>query len=274
MGNLMPACSVKLNIINRITMKKALIIAFALLLSVITMSQNVQYEDVVYLKNGSVIRGMIVEQIPNKTLKIKTVNRNVFVFEFAEIEKITKEEIPSGGGQVYPPDEDVSQTKYVKENGFESTVDFGLGGLVDWGSPALSLNVIAGYRFLPQLFFGGGTGIEFYDSRSMLPLFANIRTDFIKARVTPFFAVSAGYAFGWVSYDDGSDWGGMFVEPSFGVRFNFSPNFGMNLSTGLKFQRAREEYYYYEPYYPPQLPLDYSYTDTFKLFLFKVGFSF
>lgn len=29
-----------------------------------------QYQDVVYLKNGSVIRGLITEQIPNKSLKI------------------------------------------------------------------------------------------------------------------------------------------------------------------------------------------------------------
>ena len=41
-----------------------------------------------YLKNGSVIRGMIVEQIPNKTIKIKTTDRNIFVFNYDEIEKI------------------------------------------------------------------------------------------------------------------------------------------------------------------------------------------
>ena len=30
------------------------------------------YEDVVYLKDGSIIRGMIIEQIPGKTIKIQT----------------------------------------------------------------------------------------------------------------------------------------------------------------------------------------------------------
>jgi len=47
--------------------------------------------DVVYLKNGSVIRGVIIEQIPNQTIKIQT-NDNVFVFRFEEIERITKEQ--------------------------------------------------------------------------------------------------------------------------------------------------------------------------------------
>lgn len=63
-------------------MKNLFLLITALLLTFAVYSQNIQYEDVVYLKNGSIIRGMIVEQIPNQTLKIKTADRNVFVFEF------------------------------------------------------------------------------------------------------------------------------------------------------------------------------------------------
>jgi len=51
------------------------------------------YEDVVYLKNGSIIHGIIIEQIPNQSIKIKTADKNVFVFKIEEIEKISKEEI-------------------------------------------------------------------------------------------------------------------------------------------------------------------------------------
>ena len=55
-----------------------------------SFAQN-NYQDVIYLKNGSIIRGVIIEQIPNKTFKIETEERNVFVFEVDEIDKITKE---------------------------------------------------------------------------------------------------------------------------------------------------------------------------------------
>jgi len=48
--------------------------------------------DVVYLKNGSVIRGMIIEQVPNESLKIQTRDGSVFVYAISEVEKITKEE--------------------------------------------------------------------------------------------------------------------------------------------------------------------------------------
>lgn len=40
------------------------------------------------------MRGIIIEQIPNKSIKIETIGRNVFFFELDEVEKITKEISP------------------------------------------------------------------------------------------------------------------------------------------------------------------------------------
>ena len=67
-------------------------ISFILLIFVTTISfsQN-NLDEVVYLKNGSVIRGLIIEQIPNQTLKIQTKDGSVFVYNFSEVQKITKE---------------------------------------------------------------------------------------------------------------------------------------------------------------------------------------
>jgi hypothetical protein len=49
-------------------------------------------QDVLYLKNGSIIRGMIVQFIPDSTVKIQTVDGSIFVFPSLEIVKIQKEE--------------------------------------------------------------------------------------------------------------------------------------------------------------------------------------
>lgn len=60
-------------------------------------------EDVVYLKNGSVVRGIIVEQIPNETLKIRAQGGSEFVFKMSDVLKITKElpvVKPPGPGRV------------------------------------------------------------------------------------------------------------------------------------------------------------------------------
>jgi len=49
-------------------------------------------KDVVYLKNGSIIKGIIIEQNINVNLKLKTSDGSLFVFDMKDIEKISKEE--------------------------------------------------------------------------------------------------------------------------------------------------------------------------------------
>lgn len=56
-----------------------------------TNSNNSQYVDVVYLKNGGVIRGMIIEQTPNESLKIQTKDGSIFVYKMDEVDRMTKE---------------------------------------------------------------------------------------------------------------------------------------------------------------------------------------
>lgn len=64
-----------------------------LLFAIITTFSFAQgnYQEVVYLKNGSIIRGVIIEQVPNKIIKIQTADKSVYVYRMDEIEKITKE---------------------------------------------------------------------------------------------------------------------------------------------------------------------------------------
>lgn len=48
--------------------------------------------DVLYLKNGSIIKGTIVEQTPPTQLKIQTADGSLFVFKYDEILKIERED--------------------------------------------------------------------------------------------------------------------------------------------------------------------------------------
>jgi len=50
-----------------------------------------QLEDVVYLKDGSVIRGTIVEQRPGESVLIRTHDGNQFRYRMEQIEKLAKE---------------------------------------------------------------------------------------------------------------------------------------------------------------------------------------
>ena len=87
-------------------------------------SQNM--EDVVYLKNGSIIHGTIIEQIPNESIKIKTKDGNIFVYKIDEIEKMTREEIIEKNG----PKETPSTLKLKKGSNYSSSgfgIRFGIG---------------------------------------------------------------------------------------------------------------------------------------------------
>ncbi|MBI1806576.1 MAG: hypothetical protein HYR76_05940 [Ignavibacteria bacterium] len=48
-------------------------------------------QDIVYLKNGSIIKGNVVNLIPDSTVKILTADSSVFICRMAEVERITKD---------------------------------------------------------------------------------------------------------------------------------------------------------------------------------------
>ncbi len=64
---------------------------FSFLSAFFLHAQN--YRDKVYLKSGIAYEGMIVEQIPGKSIKLKTDNGVLVEIEYADIIRITKEEI-------------------------------------------------------------------------------------------------------------------------------------------------------------------------------------
>ena len=49
-----------------------------------------EYEDVVYLKDGDVRRGLILEQVPNESVKLKSAYGEIFFIKWSNIFKIGK----------------------------------------------------------------------------------------------------------------------------------------------------------------------------------------
>jgi hypothetical protein len=60
-----------------------------MLLPLNAFSQTVS-RDVIYLKNGSIIRGVILEIVPGQTIKIQTADSSVFIYPLADIIKTEK----------------------------------------------------------------------------------------------------------------------------------------------------------------------------------------
>jgi len=93
-------------------MKKIALLLSVLLLSFVIYAQHNNMIDVVYLKNGSILRGIIIEQVPNELIKLQTADGNIFVFQTSEIEKIVKESaVKQSNRQFAFGEDDVQQRK-------------------------------------------------------------------------------------------------------------------------------------------------------------------
>ncbi|HET6558673.1 MAG TPA: hypothetical protein VFG54_15240 [Prolixibacteraceae bacterium] len=209
-------------------MKKLFVLLFFAIITIHSFAQH-NYQDVVYLKNGSIIRGFIIEQVPNKSIKIETADRSVFVFELDEIEKFTKE--PFKGRRTRSNDNPGMKV------GYKGTVETGFQlGVGDWGADRLKLNVINGFQLTPHFSMGLGTGLRFYYDldAALVPLFLDFRVNFLDRKVSPYFALGAGYSF---NASDNFEAAGVLINPSAGVSFKVSGKSSMNIGLGYEVQQ-------------------------------------
>lgn len=182
-----------------------------LFVSITSLAQEMQ--EVVYLKNGNIIRGTIIEQVPNESLKIKTSDGSVFVYQMNEIAKTTKEQ------------KDSSNNVYLQRGyrGFgEVSAHIGVG---DYEYDRVSFATVHGFQFNRHFFLGGGIALQSYqavpmdvpDDLILIPVFANVRCDFLSKKVTPYADARLGYTMG--------DLVGPYFSTAAGIRvkhFNFA----------------------------------------------------
>lgn len=194
-----------------------------------------KYIETVHLKNGSIIHGVIVEQVPNESLKIQTQDGNLFVFQMNEISKITKD-IPTRSS---------FKTSEIR-TGYRGFVDLGYSiGVGDYKADRLEFSTSHGYQFNPYFYLGAGAALNYFHDGDVasVPLFANPRLDFSTGQISPFIDLKVGYTVS--EYVEG-----FYLSPSIGARFNLQNNKGINLSLGYTMQKVEAYYYdYYSSYY-------------------------
>ena len=71
---------------------KTIVLTFFIFLTTVVVYAQQKPVDVVYLKNGAVYRGEIIEQVPDFSLKIKTSDGNTLVISMDNVKKITTEQ--------------------------------------------------------------------------------------------------------------------------------------------------------------------------------------
>jgi hypothetical protein len=239
---------------NKFIMKRLLITVLFLSAFQFIFSQNIGYEDVIYLKNGGIIRGIIMEQRPMQAVKIETIGRNVFVFTLDEIEKIVKE-LPVADKNK------INKSKSSLQQGYRGILETGFAASIPTG--VVKLDIINGYQFDKHFFLGGGTGMRIdFETGLVLPLFADFRYNFSDKKSSPYISADLGYRF---NLSEGFAPEGFLFSPTGGISFNLSDKMLMNVGLGFTIQS-----YYYEydnDYY------DYS-NDIYGFIHLNIGISF
>ena len=140
-------------------MKKILIFIFALLVcSASVFAQN--YRDVVYLKNGSVIKGDVLEQVAGGNIKIKTADGSLFVYPSSDVVKVVKEEVKGGSTKTTRSNAAAAVSDTEQFRGWRFSPGLGLGvtlGDYSFASGAIDLGV--GKDISDQVFLGGGLNL-------------------------------------------------------------------------------------------------------------------
>ncbi|MDX2000833.1 MAG: hypothetical protein SFW35_00245 [Chitinophagales bacterium] len=226
-------------------MKLRLAIVFSFLLLTLAVSAQ-KLEDVVYLKNGSVIRGTILEQQPEGNIKISIMGGSVLVYKMEEVDRIVKEEVLSTS----KPKKDI----FIHHRGFLHQTQLGtmMASKDGYGLQAgFNLQTVNGYRVFPQLYVGAGVGLDIYKyyQETYLPVFFRIGGEAIKKRISPHYFASVGYS--WIlnaadmEYDYATYKGGIMYEAGIGMTVHTRSKISWLLSLGYKAHYSEKTYNYY-----------------------------
>jgi hypothetical protein len=199
--------------------------------------------DVVHLKNGSFIRGTIIEYIAGDHVKIKTEEGKIYEFSAAELAKAETGGSPRKGPKLFT----------FKTKGYYNITSLGFMFGNHYG---LKLNpglyTVNGWQWNEHLMTGLGLGIEYLDYGGKIPITAEARWNFLKGAVTPFAGLSAGYTVPtgpgvayvdwWGGPMNNKNYGGITTGLNFGIRSYSGPHVGLTFQAGYRFQKFKTRY--------------------------------
>lgn len=211
-------------------MRKLFYACIVVLCNTIFVQAQSKSSETVYLKNGSIIKGEVVEMISNKQVKVKTADGSLFVYTTDEVEKIVKEKEEK---RQYPFKTTNKDT--YKTTGLRGIVELGyIAG--DFSAPEFSLSL--GYQINPYFFVGAGAGAQYLINAegAAIPVFADLRGCMFLGMVSPFISLKIGYEkFIDIKYEDG----GVYCSPTFGVKIMTTQRQAVNLGLGLTSSKTK-----------------------------------
>jgi hypothetical protein len=220
---------------------KYLILFISLFLSLQLFAQSA-YPDLVYLKNGSMLRCKILDYKPNESIKIEIQGGSIFVYKSDEVAEIEKGSNTSQSNNNNLTKKDNREYHiYGKEMYISTHINF-TGGYMErsswWGGPqdvptlGIGAKISAGMSLNRHLMIGAGVAWAYMNNFFMysthIPVFAEVRGDIIKKNNAIYYTFGLGYNFAkmrantssWTTgatMTDAKD--GIYINPGLGLRF-------------------------------------------------------
>jgi hypothetical protein len=157
-------------------MKKFPLIAIMLLFTIYQMSAQ-KTKDVLYLKNGSMIYGKLLEVADNQ-YKMQTSDGSIFIYSLPEVEKFVNETPRFDGRKKSGPG-------FALEAGLLVGVK-----TTDYVAP-FSFNILANMTVSTKEIISLGSGVE-YIGQSYMPVFVEYKHLFYDKQTTPFIFIRGG----------------------------------------------------------------------------------
>jgi hypothetical protein len=217
-------------------------------------------EDVVYLNNGSILRGKVIENISGVRTSIEMVGRNILVVPDSAVKMILMDQAVKSKDQ----ENKTSPVEMAANASF-------YGGEKNNGG----FTFITAYHFPCRLSVGAGMGIEWFDQQQ-IPFMADVKYCFLKGSSSPYLYALGGYAVPLSKKADGdySDYyGGPLAGIGAGFRFNFTKRNALVFSVGYRYQKIKTVYGSY-PWLSSYQPYETIRYDEFNRLVFSFGFLF
>lgn len=220
-------------------MKSLFLTVILLLILQGVQSQTIQ-EDVVYMKNGTFLRGRVVEVIPGEKIKLVLNQSDTLRIPLSEIKKMEKEDVP-------PMDTEKIKLwhyTFIGEVNYATGLVEGLNRYLQLPEDQYSvmLSVFNGVTISPYFQMGIGTALEVWKKRGFLPVYGDFRLNFLKTASSPFLYINTGYAPGWRTGWSGYGYGGAMAGIGVGCKIKIARNMKqiLTFAIGYRFQQIRQ----------------------------------
>ena len=211
---------------------------FSLTFGLCSWAQS-DYRDVVYLKNGTVIKGFYKDFYTGDSLRMETIDGGILVCAISDIERIAKEK-----NSVYLIKEREKRTFDVayRSRGYMGFVEYGNAINTDDDNLLSTIvSTVHGYQFNPHLFLGGGFSfshstystqdIIYNIKKNSIAVLADLRINILSRSITPYVNLRGGYSFVGLKSP--------YADPAVGVDFGITPHFGINVALGYRYRFYR-----------------------------------